>query len=142
MTGNMEMEESQVAHVVLPNDADRMDCQQTARVVELEVMRKLRAIPGMDELRLAGRSKIQSKLEKRIAIVVNMLRVASCDVLYVHLQRRGADYMLERHRQTAQTFDLLLAVCGAPRMLEAWPTVFSSSYGWCSDWAQWWGQVT
>lgn len=49
-----------------------------------------------------------------------MLRVASCDVLYVHLQRRGTDHMLERHRQTAQTFDLLLAVCESPQMLEAW----------------------
>ena len=71
-----------------------------------------------------------------------MLRVASCDVLYVHLQRRGTDHMLERHRQTAQTFDLLLAVCESPQMLEAWSySVFSSS-GWCSVWVQWWGQVT
>ena len=120
MTDNCEMEEPRVARVVPLVDADRMDCQQTARVVESEVLRILRAIPGMDELRLAGRAKIQSKFEKRIAIVVNMLRVAACDVLYVHLQRRGTDHILERHRQTAQTFDLLLEVCGAPQMLEAW----------------------
>ena len=63
MMDNMETEESQVAHVVPPDDADRKDCQQTARAVESEVLRKLRAIPGMDELRLAGRSKIQSSLK-------------------------------------------------------------------------------
>ena len=85
-----------------------------------KVLSKLRAIQGMDELRLAGRSKIQSKFEKWISIVVNMRRAAPCDLLYVHLQSRGIDHTLERHRQTAQTFDLLLAVCESPQILEAW----------------------
>ena len=63
MVEDMEMEELQVAHVVPLDDADRTNCQQTARVVESEVLSKLRTIQGMDELRLAGRSKIQSSLK-------------------------------------------------------------------------------
>ena len=62
MTDILEMEEPQVARVVPLVDADRMDCQQTARVVESEVLRKPQVIPGMDELRLAGGAKIQSKI--------------------------------------------------------------------------------
>ena len=60
---DLETEELQVAHVVPLDDADRTNCQQTARVVESEVLSRLRAIQGMDELRLAGRSKIQSSLK-------------------------------------------------------------------------------
>ena len=133
MTDILEMEEPQVACVVPLVDADRMDCQQTTRVVEPEVLRKPQVIPGMNELRLAGGAKIQSKIWKRFAIVVNMLLLASCDVLYVHRQR---------HRQAVRTLTCCWRCVVHHRCSKRGPTVSSSSNGWCSDWAPWWGQVT
>ena len=45
MTDILEMEEPQVACVVPLVDADRMDCQQTTRVVEPEVFEKAASHP-------------------------------------------------------------------------------------------------
>ena len=53
---------------------------------EPDVLSQLRKFPITDELRWATRSKKQKTFSGQVAIVINRLRVFSCDILFMALQ--------------------------------------------------------
>ena len=89
-------------------------------VVEPQVLQKLRAFPLTDRLRVVARVGKKKAFEDQVAFVVNRLRVFTCDIMYMCLQRRGAEVVHSRHQETVQMFDLLLQLCKEPTMLMAW----------------------
>ena len=87
---------------------------------ESEVLARLREFPLLDELRWATRSKKIKTFSGQVALVVNRLRVFSCDVLFLALQGTSGSGILERHRQTLQIFSLVTRMCEDHKMLGAW----------------------
>ena len=81
---------------------------------ESEVLARLREFPLLDELPWATRSKKIKTFSGQVALVVNRLRVFSCDVLFLALQGTPGSGILGRHRQTLQIFSLVFVCVTIP----------------------------